>query len=229
MEALRTSADDSYRPDPLPDRPAAGIPSRNGRLIGVVRRLIAFAANLAMTLQSAAANDVSRLTRPFGTRDIALILARITRGLLLARTLEGRLIVHPVPEKTQQPPAPASDASAPARKPRTAQPKSRRVWEPDPRLAGLPTAEEIEAAIRRRPVGAVLADICRDFGITPVHPLWREVSGLITEYGGTIAHGFTQLCRQLRQGFIDRHAAVARELWPALFPPDVAACGTGPP
>jgi hypothetical protein len=229
MRALATPADDTYRPDPPPDRTAASTPSRTGRLLSVVRRLIAFAASLATTLQSAAANDVSRLTRPFGTKDIALILARIRRGLLLARTLEGRLIVHPVPEKTQQPPAPAANASTPARKPRTTQPQPRRVWIPDPRLAPLPTIEQIEAEIRRRPIGAVLSDICRDFGITPAHPLWGEVSGLITEYGGTIAHAFTALCRQLRQGFIDRHPAVARELWPTLFPPAIAACSTGPP
>jgi hypothetical protein len=227
MRALATPADDTYHPDPPPDRPVASTPSRTGRFLSVVRRLIAFAASLAVTLQSAAANDVSHLTRPFGTRDIALILARITRGLLLARTLEGRLIDHPVPEKTQ--PAPAKDASAPTRKPRTAQPKPRRAWNPDPRLSALPTIEQIEAELRRRPIGAVLSDICRDFGITPTHPLWGEVSGLITEYGGTIAHAFTALCRQLRQGFIDRHPAVARELWPALFPPAIEACGTGPP
>jgi hypothetical protein len=45
--------------------------------------------------------------------------------------------------------------------------------------ARLPTEEEIAAEVRRRPVGAVIADICRDLGIAPgrLDPaFWRELS-----------------------------------------------------
>jgi len=41
--------------------------------------------------------------------------------------------------------------------------------------------------VRRRPIGAVIADICRDFGILPSHPLWREVSKLVVRHGGSLA------------------------------------------
>jgi hypothetical protein len=194
----------------------------------MVRRLIAFGANLATTLrQQASANDISpRLIRPFGTTDIALILARITRGLLLAMTLEGRLISHPLPEKAAAEPA----SAATPRKPRTARPARRApksAWEPDPRLAGMPTAEEIAAEVRRRPVGAVLADICRDFGISPAHPLWREVSAIIAENGGTTTPLFNEFCRWMRAQLAD--TAVVPAAWRAPCPPAVAACGTGPP
>jgi hypothetical protein len=41
--------------------------------------------------------------------------------------------------------------------------------------------------VRRRPVGAVIADICRDLGILPSHPLWRELSEAIIRLGGSLA------------------------------------------
>ena len=37
----------------------------------------------------------------------------------------------------------------------------------DPRLARLPTEEEIAEEVRRRPIGAVIVDICCDLGIAP--------------------------------------------------------------
>jgi hypothetical protein len=228
MGSTLTPADDTNRPDPSPDRPVASTSSRTGRLLNMVRRLMQFGANLAITLrQSASMNDVSRLIAPFGTKDIGLILARITRGLLLAATLEGRVISHPLPEKAAE----KSSPGAPARKPRparSAEQATRRVWVADPRLAALPTEEEIAAEVRRRPVGAVLADICRDLGITPTHVLWREVSAIISENGGTTMTLFNEFVRWMRRPWFDRDVSVS----PALgqpFPPAAMACGTGPP
>ena len=60
----------------------------------------------------------------------------------------------------------------------------------DPRLARLPTEEEIAAEVRRRPVGAVIADICRDLGIAPGQldrAFWDELSRAIAIYGGSLA------------------------------------------
>ena len=54
----------------------------------------------------------------------------------------------------------------------------------DPRLANLPTPEQIAAKVRRQPIGAVLADICRDLGIAPNHPLWQELRNAINAFGG---------------------------------------------
>src|SRR4051812_7264739 len=72
---------------------SASEPSRSGRLLGLVRRLIEYGKGLANTLrQHSVATDLAAVTRPFGTRDIALILARITRGLQLADALEARLV-----------------------------------------------------------------------------------------------------------------------------------------
>jgi hypothetical protein len=47
-----------------------------------------------------------------------------------------------------------------------------------------PTADRIARKVLRQPIGAVLADICRDMGISRGHPLWDELHAAITEYGG---------------------------------------------
>ena len=63
-------------------------------------------------------------------------------------------------------------------------------WTP----ACLPTPEQIAAEVRRRPIGAVIADICRDLGIMPNHPLWRELRDAIIRYGGSLARLVKDIC-----------------------------------
>jgi hypothetical protein len=127
----------------VPDPAASGEdrPSRFAHLLGLVRKLIDYGKELAATLQQRATNvDLAAVTLPFGTRDIALILARITRGLLLADALEGRLV-----ELAARPEAPPKSPRAPAqRAPRAPRPAATRPsGEADPRLAPLPTPEQI--------------------------------------------------------------------------------------
>ncbi len=79
------------------------------------------------------------------------------------------------------------------------------------RLARLPTEAEIAAEIRRRPIGAVIADICQDLGIMPGHldrEFWDELRHAIIMYGGglvcflppEVAMGSPQLPRARRTG-----------------------------
>ncbi len=183
---------------------------------------------LVCTLQRrGAANDVSvsAMTRPFGTRNFALILARITRGLRLAGALEERLMRCPVAEEKK----PASTSGPSQRQPRAARPAAaRRLEDPDPRLELLPTSEQIAADIRRRPVGVVIADICRDLGILPGHKLWRELSLAIIDHGGSLVRLSEDIFKRLRlarailQDDLDRG-------WPAPGPQFSPAGGTGPP
>ena len=73
-----------------------------------------------------------------------------------------------------------------------AAPSATRPAEPaEPPLAPVPgldpiisplTPDSIAAEIRRRPIGAVLADICRDVGILPSHPLMRELQQAIRRH-----------------------------------------------
>jgi hypothetical protein len=218
--------------DPRQDRAVAGgdTSSRTGRLLGLVHSLIDYGKDLASTPQHrTAATNLAAITRNFGTIDIALIVSYITRALHRAAALEARLILRIACK--QDAPAPASTAS-PHRQPRAARPAAQRPNDANPRLAGLPTPEEIAADVRRRPIGAVLVDICRDFGIVPAHPLWRALTAAITDHGGN----FVALFRAVtKRAFRSRRVPPAVAVYPgpapapAPYPPSPAASGAGPP
>jgi hypothetical protein len=165
-------------------------PSRAGRLLDLVRRLIDYGKELAATLQLRPTEPgIASVTRFFGITDIALILARITSGLHRAQVLEARLVRN------------AKHLDAPPRLARVRTPRAPRAAPPanhNPLLAQLPTSEQIAAKVRRQPIGVVIADICRDLGIAPSHPLWRELSRVIIKHGGSLAallkHTLDQVC-----------------------------------
>jgi hypothetical protein len=193
-------------------------PSRFGRLLDLVRKLIDYGKELATTLQQ---RTDAAVTLPFGTGDIGLILAHVTRGLLRAKALEAKVM-----ELTARSDAPPKPPRATAqRAPRAPQPAAAKPTDQaDPRLARLPTPQQIAAEVRRRPVGAVIVDICRDLGITPSHPLWRELCRAIMLHGGSLIALFKD---------------ISHRLWPIPGPgrsvatpaalPAPAAAGTGPP
>jgi hypothetical protein len=183
-------------------------PSRSGRLLSLVRQLIDFGKQLAATLRSN--------PHPFGTGDIALILARITRGLLRAEALEAR-IIHTAARLDAEPARP--------RAPCHRSPSTRLAEAGSAPELCLPTPEQIAAEVRRRPIGAVIADICRDLGIGPDHPLWRELSDLIIYYGGNLANLVKDILSRARQ----RRASLWPPSPPAPSPQSPAPAGTGPP
>jgi hypothetical protein len=192
-------------------------PGRVGRLLNLVRKLIDYGKELATTLQQHGTTDLTTYTRGFGTRDIALILARITAGLLRAQALEARIVRN----------AARLDA-APKPKTRAAQrtPRAKPAAPPNNHndsLAALPAAEQIAAEIRHRPIGAVIVDICCDLGITTEHPLWRELHLLIIKHGGNVVVLFKDLAQRLFAPLCDSMAPA-----PPL-PPSPTPAGTGPP
>jgi hypothetical protein len=189
-------------------------------VLSLLRKLIDYGQELARTVQQrAAAGTLFTVALHFGTRDVALILARITRGLLLAKALEARLV-----RRRMRPDAvPAVIRAPPDRaKPPAGRPVKR------PSLPDVPTAEEIATALRHRPAVAVIADICRDFGIAPAHPLWGEVMTVLSAHGGNFVKYFKsvldRMCAWLTAASaVDMHGA------PTPRPQSAAACGTGPP
>ena len=191
-------------------------PSRAERLLCLVRKLIDFGRDLAATLHQRAATDPRSLVRSFGICDLALILLRIRRGLLCANTLETRLVQNAARLDAEPKPR-----SAPARRtPRPARPAAPRAEAPDASLV-LPTEAEIAAWVRRRPIGAVIADICRDLGIACDHPLWRELQLAITRERGN----YVRLVSEI----IDRGARHIAEAWFPSPRPAAAPVATGPP
>jgi hypothetical protein len=202
-------------------------PSRVGGLLSLVRRLVDYGTFLADTIRRhGLGNHPSFHGRQFGTTSITLILARIARALLRAAALEARLLRS------------ASSLDAPPRPPRARPPTG--PAEPRPRtgprhidddaLAPMPTPEQIAAAIRHQPIGQVIADICRDLGIIPAHPLWPELSRTITHERGRFAAMVVDILQRKRRVPITAD-------WPQEPPPDLWAnwhyapepAGTGPP
>jgi hypothetical protein len=192
-------------------------PSRAERLLGLVRRLLDYGRELASTLHQRAAADLVSVACNFGTRDLALIIASITRGLLRACALEARLErsatrLDAEPRRRDQPAQ---------HKPRTHQPAAAAT----PRRTDLALEEQIAAEVRGRPIGVVIADICRDLGIVASHPLWRDITLAIILEGGKLVPVLRNISHRVHQIFAPEEAA-APPAWPA---PSPAPASTGPP
>jgi hypothetical protein len=219
---------------PLP----ASTPSRAAGLLGLVRKLTDYGTFLAGTLRQRGLGDhpiVHGLQ--FGTTNITLILARIARGLLRAAALEALLnrnaarLDAPPPSSTAQSRQPAAARSAASGPSAPRRPASRdRTEDDDALLAQMPTPEQIAAEIRRRPIGEVIADICRDLGIIPAHPLWEELAQAILCERGRYAALIIDILKR------PRRMPPAQD-WPEVTPPYLWAAwphtptpaSTGPP
>ena len=86
----------------------------------------------------------------------------------------------------------------------------------------MPTPEQIAAQVRHRPIGAVIGDICRDFGIMPRDPLWAEIREAVFHFGGDFAKVYDQVISQALNILKEPRPRTA----PAVSP---AADSTGPP
>jgi hypothetical protein len=195
------------------------------RILGIVRKLIDYGKELAISIRERGLTErPAGASSVFGTLDISLILSRIGLALLRCQALEVRL-QRGANRPNPQPRAPRAPS---LRVPRAPRQQAAPATEPDPRPARLPSIEQIAAEIHRRPVGAVLADICRDLGIMADHPLWRELDLAILFNGGGVGVFFKDMCRRTRA---TRHALTnALAAPPAPSPPlSLAPASTGPP
>jgi hypothetical protein len=213
-------------PDPIAQpAPWPASTDRRGnltRLIGLVRKLIDYGKELAASLhQRSETTDLRPVMCAFGTRDIARILARITCGLLRAQALADK--VHHNAARLDAPPRPNPQPAASPRSPSAPRPRRDRQLGPDLAPLSLPTPEQIAAKVRCQSIGAVITDICRDLGICPNHPLWRELQSLIEEYRGDYASLVLEI--------LDRPSITLFEREPTVQPtnPPTPACATGPP
>ena len=188
------------------------MPERIAALLHTVRILLGYGRHLAETAKHRSASpDFNAIAACFGTGRLYAILAHLQRGLLratalervlLARAARGRDICFDAPREraTATPAAPADPpaeqpaeapaqqpAEAPAARPATARPSRPAGWN-DPELF-MPTLEELEAQVRRRPLGRTLVEICLDLAVVPgfcTGPFWNELFDGIRSYGGSI-------------------------------------------
>lgn len=191
-------------PTDEPDPPAPSRASRSARLLNLVRKLIDYGKELATTIRQRAVTDPHDVSRRFGTADIARIVAMITRGLHRANALEDRIV-----RRAAHLDAPTQGISSP-HGPRSRPPATPAAVEPtDPTLARMPTPAQIAADVLRRPIGAVIADICRDLGIGPSDPIWQEVRLAIIDNDGDLF--------ALAIGISDRSGEPLSEVWSLVW------------
>ena len=158
--------------------------------------MMGYGRDLAGALQKrTGAFDLGQITCNFGTIDIARIMARIAHGLRLAAALEERLLAL-----IAHPPAPRA---ASVRRPRVVPLDKPSAREAEATVLHLLTDAEIAAQVRRRAVGAVVADICRYLGIVPADPLWPDITFAVLENGGSIIDLVMNTFRRMAQGVIE--------------------------
>jgi hypothetical protein len=196
------------------------MPARIAAFLQTLRVLLCYGRHLAETASDrAAAPSFTSIAACFGTARLETILAHLHRGLLramalervlLARAARGRDIafVEPRVPTVANPPAPAADPPglaangeaaqpAPDARPAAARPARPAGWN-DPTLY-MPTLEELEAQVRRRPLGQTIIEICLDLAVVPgfcTGPFWNELFDLVRCYGGTLATLMQERCRR---------------------------------
>jgi hypothetical protein len=202
-----------YREQAPPPHPLAP-PQRIATFLRVVRILLGYGRHLADTVNHrAAAPGFATIAACFGTANLALILARLHRGILRAAALERVLLARAARGRdirlaasrnraANRPPVPADAAGQ-----QTAPPTPRHVA-PAPSLSlgpdhpanfHTPTLEQLEAQVRRRPLGRTIVDICLDLAVVPglcTGTFWNELFDLARCHGGSIARLMQERCRR---------------------------------
>ncbi len=186
MTDASPTLDDAQTQGPRTDQRA----TRSAWLLGFLSQVLEYGRTLLADLQQRNTTDAPpAIAYQFGSVSLALIIARITRGIMLATALHDR--VTRGARRLDAPPN--KDAPTRAARPdesgRPVRPERKPVDEAA-ELHNLPSAREIAERIRRQPIGVVLEEICRDLGIDGHHPLWRDVFKLITFNGGSYCRLF---------------------------------------
>jgi hypothetical protein len=82
--------------------------------------------------------------------------------------------------------------------------------------------------INRQPIGAVIADICRDLGIRPNHPLWPELRQIvIIEHGCSLTRLIIDIIHDQRFWLVVLSGLIA-PAWPTPPGQCLALACTGP-
>ncbi len=153
-------------------------------------RLYAILAHLQRGILRATALENVLLARAARGRDIAVGAPR--KHVITELTMP---VDPPVEPPAEQPAAPPVEKPATPADPQTEAPVARKNPRPslpigwdDPELF-MPTLKELEAQVRRRPIGRTLVDICLDLAVVPgfcSSPFLNELLDAIRLRGGSI-------------------------------------------
>jgi len=234
-------------PDPEQDRTGRTMPERLAALLHVVRVLLGHGRRLVETVPVGAARlEFAALAGVCGTYSLPIILARLQRGILramalerylLARAAKGREIgfVYARERPPAKPPAepqkgaPNSGETASDGPGDRAEPGQPGGDEKAPKRPGfdpddlrIPTPEELDAEVRRRPLGRTVLAICLDLAVIPsfcTGPFWNQISDTLMNYGGSFPTLFKT--RQHRETSFQKERDKKPETWSFdwKFPP----------
>jgi len=204
-------------PDPAQDRTGRTLPARLAALLHLVRVLLGHGRRLVETVPDRAETvEFAALAAVFGTYTLPTILARLQRGILRAMALERYLLSRaakgremgfvyykdPRDRAPAKPSKGANDAESAGKVPGgRAKPgdddrtPKRPAFDPDD--LRIPGPEELDAEVRRRPVGRTILSICMDLAVIPsfcTGPFWNQISDTLMNYGGS----FTTLFKTRR-------------------------------
>ena len=191
------------RTAPPPQDKPRPIPGRIGGVLKVLNRLIAHARYFAATVNHRAdIPQFATVAAIFGTYQIPMIQHRVRRGLMRALALQRYLLERAARGRNlrfEWPPylTPLPHQRPPARPARPARPANpiKPLKDPallsndDPAAFRHVSLEELEAGVRRRPIGRTITLICLDLGLVPGlcgGDLWNRVYDLLRRYGGSL-------------------------------------------
>jgi len=202
-------------------------PSRLGSLLYVVAHLLGFGRHLASTVvQRAKHASFASIAVGFGTADLSLILARLERGILRAVALEQMLIARLDARRDIKPSTPLGYANGPLPEPKPPRPArekdaasgraghaTRARWDD---LVYPPSFEEIEAQVRRRPVGRTILDICLDLAVLPVHcsdEFWNHLFVALHRHRGNFHTWYREQQRRWQAFRAERNRGPTNGWW----------------
>ena len=176
------------------DRPGA-IPERLATVLQLVRILLTHGRRLAETAADQAHNpQFATIAAVFGTYNLAFIVLRVQRGILRAIALERYLLARAargrdltiVPPRNRTPATPDATPQPAQAKPPT---YARHLPPNHPANFNIPGLQELQAQIRRRPIGRTIADICTDLAVIPgfcTGQFWGGLFDTLQSYGGSL-------------------------------------------
>jgi len=223
-------------PDSAQDRAGRTMPQRLAALLHVVRVLLGHGRRLVETVPERAANlEFAALAGVCGTYTLPTILARLQRGILRAMALERYLLARAekgreigyVYARERRPAKPAAEPSD--GEPDSGEPASKGAGDRDdpgddekapgrpafdPDDLRIPTPEELDAEVRRRPLGRTILSICMDLAVIPsfcTGSFWNQISDTLMYYGGSFPTLFK--IRQYRETSFQKERDKKPDTW----------------